>query len=107
VSPREFLRVGERIWNLEKLLNVREGFNRDDDEVPPVWLQNTEVPLKLRSGEQYLMDWFGNRLKEENIERVLDDYYEERGWDVERGVPTRQRLAELGLEDFASLDPAS
>ena len=107
VSPREFLRAGERIWNLEKLLNVREGFNRADDEVPPVWLQNTEVPLKLRSGEQYFMDWFGNRLKEEDIERILDDYYEERGWDVERGVPTRQRLVELGLEDFASLDPAS
>lgn len=106
VSPREFLRVGERIWNLEKLLNVREGFNRDDDEVPPVWLQNTEIPLKLRSGDQYFMDWFGNRLKKEDVEKILDDYYEERGWDVRKGVPTEERLVELGLEDFASLGRA-
>ncbi|MEX2707040.1 MAG: aldehyde ferredoxin oxidoreductase C-terminal domain-containing protein [Candidatus Freyrarchaeum guaymaensis] len=100
VEPREFLRVGERIWNLERLLNVREGFTREDDEVPAVWLQNTEIPLKLRSGDSYLVDWFGNRLTKEDIKRMLDDYYQERGWDVEKGVPTREKLIELELEEF-------
>lgn len=106
ISPREFLRVGERVWNLEKLLNVREGFTREDDEIPSVWLQNIDNPISLRSGEQYLMDWFGNRLTKEDIEKMLDDYYEERGWDVRKGVPTKKRLIELGLEDFAWLSRA-
>ena len=98
ITPREFLRAGERIFNLEKLLNEREGFTRMDDEIPAVWLQNTEVPLKLRSGDRYLTDWFGNRLTKEDIEKILDDYYEERGWDIEKGLPTKEKLVELGLE---------
>ena len=106
VSPREFLRAGERIFNLEKLLNEREGFTRKDDVVPSVWLQNTEVPIRLRSGDMYLRDWFGNRLKEKDMESMLDDYYEERGWDTEKGVPTRKKLLELGLSPDMSFRPA-
>lgn len=101
VTPREFLRAGERIWNLEKLLNVREGFTREDDQIPSVWLQNTETPVKLRFGDQYLVDWFGNRLNKADIEKMLDDYYQERGWDVTSGIPTMEKLAELDLADLA------
>ncbi|MBW1681713.1 MAG: hypothetical protein JRJ35_12590 [Deltaproteobacteria bacterium] len=36
----------------------------------------------------------------EDIEKMLDDHYKERGWDVKNGVPTRERLTELGLEDL-------
>jgi len=100
VTPREFLKAGERIWNLEKLLNVREGFTREDDKAPQVLVQNTEVPVKLRWGDQYLMDWFGNRLSEADIEAMLDDYYAERGWDIVKGIPTMEKLAELGIEDL-------
>jgi aldehyde:ferredoxin oxidoreductase len=32
---------------------------------------------------------------------MLDDYYDERGWDIETGIPTREKLEELGLEDTA------
>ena len=97
VSPREFLRAGERIYNLEKLLNVREGFDRRDDEIPSVWLQNTQTPVRLRTGEIYLRDWFGNRIQKADIEGMLDDYYEERGWDIATGTPTPAKLRELGL----------
>ncbi len=100
VSPRELLRAGERIWNLERMLNVREGFTRLEDEIPSVWLQNIDNPVSLRSGEQYLMDWFGNRLRKEDIEKMLDDYYEERGWDVKTGVPTKEKLVALGMGDL-------
>ena len=44
ITPRELLRAGERVFNLEKLLNVREGFSREDDRIPLVYLQNIEVP---------------------------------------------------------------
>jgi len=103
ITPRELLRAGERIFNLEKLLNVREGFTREDDRIPPVYLQNIETPLPAREGDRYLTDWFGKRLTREDLEGMLDNYYQERGWDVQEGVPTRRKLSELGLEEFAEI----
>jgi len=103
ITPRELLRAGERVFNLEKLLNVREGFRREDDRIPPVYLQNIETPLPAREGERYLTDWFGRRLTREDLEGMLDNYYEERGWDIRRGMPTKSKLTELGLEQFAEI----
>ena len=103
ITPRELLRAGERVFNLEKLLNVRAGFSREDDRIPPVYLQNIEVPLPAREGERYLTDWFGRRLTREDLEGMLDNYYEERGWDIQRGMPTKSKLTELGLEQFAEI----
>jgi len=103
ITPRELLRAGERVFNLEKLLNVREGFSREDDRIPPVYLQNIETPLPAREGERYLTDWFGRRLTREDIEGMLGNYYEERGWDIQRGMPTKSKLTELGLEQFAEI----
>ncbi len=103
ISPRELLRAGERIFNLERLFNVREGFTREDDRIPPVYLQNTETPLPAREGERYLTDWFGRRLVREDLEAMLDAYYEERGWDIQTGIPTQDKLRELGLEKQAEI----
>jgi len=102
ITTQELKKRGERVWNLQKLLNVREGFTRKDDEVPALWLKNTETPLKLKGGDKYLVDWFGRRVSTADIQRMLDDYYEERGWYKEKGVPTKEKLAELGLERFSS-----
>jgi aldehyde:ferredoxin oxidoreductase len=35
------------------------------------------------------------------VEKMFDDYYDERGWDIEKGIPTREKLEELGLKDVA------
>ena len=105
-TPRELLRGGERVWNLEKLLNVREGFTRQDDKIPELYLQNTKTPLKAREGDRYLTDWFGNRITQNEMVKILDDYYEERGWDIQTGVPTKQKLIELGLEEFSQIIPS-
>lgn len=103
ITPRDLLRAGERVLNLEKLLNIREGFNREDDRIPPVYLQNIETPLPACEGDRYLTDWFGRRLTKEDLETMLDTYYEERGWDIQKGVPTKAKLTELGLEPFADI----
>lgn len=104
MTTPELKKVGERVWNLGKLLNIREGFTRQNEEIPGLWLQNTETPLKLASrGDQYLMDWFGRRVTREDIDKTLDDYYEERGWDIRLGIPTQKKLSELGLEEFAGV----
>jgi aldehyde:ferredoxin oxidoreductase len=91
-------KAGERIWNLFKGINVREGFSRKDDRFPPRWLEplkdieGKEVPLTTCEGRPVSMDTFN---------KMLDEYYEERGWNVDTGIPTREKLNELGMEDLA------
>jgi aldehyde:ferredoxin oxidoreductase len=97
VTARELLRAGEIVWNLAKMINAREGFSKEDDLIPDLYLKNTEIPLKAREGDRYLADWFGNRLSKEDIKKMFVDYYIERGWDIKTGLPTKEKLVELGL----------
>jgi aldehyde:ferredoxin oxidoreductase len=85
-STGDLIRVGERVWNLERLYNLREGFTRADDTLPRRLLEEP-VPEGPSKG------WV-SRLPE-----MLDEYYRFRGWD-ERGVPTQRKLEELGLQDL-------
>jgi aldehyde:ferredoxin oxidoreductase len=80
--------VGERIWNLERLFNIREGKGRADD-LPPRRL--LEEPISTGPAK-------GERLERHRYEAMLSEYYRLRGWDGETGVPTGEKLAELGLE---------
>lgn len=100
ITPRELLRAGERIWNLEKLLNLKEGFTRKDDKIPELYFKNTEIPLPAYDGDRYLTDWFGKRLGKEDLEKMVNDYYEERGWDIHTGKLKKEKLTELSLEAF-------
>lgn len=88
-SPDELMKVGERVWNLERCFNVREGLTRADDTLP-YRLFYEEVP----SGPTK-----GSKIDREEFERWLDRYYEERGWDKQTGIPTSEKLRELGLEE--------
>ncbi|MFH1087833.1 MAG: aldehyde ferredoxin oxidoreductase C-terminal domain-containing protein [Chloroflexota bacterium] len=85
--------AGERIWNLYKLLNVREGFDRKADRFPPKWLK----PWSESGKEEPLATCTGEPVSEETFGRWLDEYYDERGWDVATGTPGREKLVELGL----------
>ena len=105
ISAGELKRLGERVWNVYKLLNVREGFTRNDDVIPS-WWRATEVPYPDGTGTPALLkDYWGKTVTRDRLEKMLDDYYDERGWDVERGIPTRKRLIELGLKEFAEVVP--
>jgi len=66
---------------------VREGFTRADDTLPERLL--TE-PLKGGASK-------GHFISKDELNRMLDEYYTERGWNVETGVPTGEKLEELGL----------
>jgi len=81
------LPVGERIFNLKRALNVRWGWNSKDEKLPPLLLQ----PLEEGGTDGYVPD----------VERLLSDYYQVRGWDRQSGKPTREKLLELGLGDVA------
>ena len=99
MSPSEMIKVGERARNLERLLNYREGYTKKDDKFPEAWFE----PLKVEGGEDiHLMDYNKTRyLTKEDTYRMLDDYYTERGWDVETGIPTKEKLDSLGLQSLA------
>jgi aldehyde:ferredoxin oxidoreductase len=94
VDARELKKRGERAFNLFKLLNVREGFSRKDDKCSRIWL----TPRKTPDGVRALMDYYEEKQFSKNdIAKLLDDYYDERGWELEDGNPKKQKLAELGL----------
>jgi len=79
-------KIGERIWNLERLYNIREGIDGAQDTLPARFLEEPlgEGPLSGR-----VVD----------LEKMLGDYYQARGWD-EEGIPTSGKLEDLGLEDL-------
>ncbi len=94
------MQAAERVWNLYKILNWREGFDRNADQPPDKWF----VPLKAAGSEFEMRDYFQTRpLTRADLQQFLDDYYAERGWDPKTGLPTREKLEELNLE-FAVKD---
>ena len=94
VSPEELKRRGERCFNLYKMLNVNEGFSRKDDGCSNIWLSPRETP----DGIKPIMDYYRkNVISKDDIDKLLKDYYNERGWDVELGIPTEEKLEELGI----------
>lgn len=82
-SSRNIERVGERVYNLTRLFNVREGFTSKDDVLPERLLRE---PMRTGPAKGLVV----------NLEPMLKEYYQLRGWD-EGGVPTRAKLNELGL----------
>lgn len=92
LSVPEMVQAAERTWNVERAFLAREGITRADDAYPPRLLRD-----KLKVGDQEVPP-----LDAAQINRFLDEYYDERGWDVARGWPTPAKLAELGLNDIGA-----
>jgi aldehyde:ferredoxin oxidoreductase len=91
LSAEEVQTVGERMNNLARAFNVREGFTRSDDTLPERLM--TE-PLKAGASK-------GHFISKDDLNKMLDEYYAERGWDIKTGAPTRKKLMELGLKYVA------
>jgi len=97
-SLTDFREAMRRNYNLYKALNVRLGFSRKDDVFPDRWFEPLETTDR---GTLVLSDYFGKPLSRKDCEKMLDDYYDERGWDIETGIPTEKTLIGCGLEDVA------
>ena len=97
-SLKDLRKASGRIYNLYKALNVRLGYSRRHDRFPDKWFE----PLKTADrGTLVLRDYFGTPISKQEAEKLLEDYYGERGWDVEAGIPTEKLLREIDLEDVA------
>jgi len=87
VAEEELRTVGERVWNLGRLFNLREGV--EADTVPPKFYAeeyaHTEGPAA------------GKAIGAGALHDAIEEYYTLRGWDAQ-GVPTEAKLAELGID---------
>ena len=86
LTGEEIRRVGERIVNAERTINARFGITRRDDTLPRRFLEEPAGPPDSPSAGSVV-----------ELEPMLDEYYIARGWDVETGLPTREKLQDLGL----------
>lgn len=94
LSLEEVERIGERIWNLERAFNIREGVRRDQD-ILPYRVMHEPVPDGMHKGMF---------CPPEELSAMLDVYYTLRGWTPE-GVPTREKLEALGLASVVQEQP--
>jgi aldehyde:ferredoxin oxidoreductase len=85
------IEAAERVYNLERAYNVRVGITRENDSLPERFFAE---PAKARVGD-------GEMLDHGKFEKMKDEYYELRGWDVKTGIPTSKTLKGLGLKDVA------
>lgn len=93
MTPQELKRAGERISNLKKLFNIREGWTRADDTLPPRVLQE-----KLSDGVAA-----GVGLTREELDYMIGGYYRARGWTGDGLIP-ESRLMELGLMELGLME---
>ncbi len=84
MTGAEFIQGGERIWNLERLYNLRAGIESSQDTLP-ARLLNDPIPEGPSKGWVHKLD------------ELLPKYYEIRGWDL-KGVPTPEKLQELAID---------
>lgn len=91
LDEAQFLKIGERIANVEHAFNIREGFRRKDWEYLPPRMYE---PLPTGPNQ-------GDQITPEMVKAYFDGLYQLRGWDVATGVPTRAKLEELDLKDIA------
>jgi aldehyde:ferredoxin oxidoreductase len=87
LSMDDYWKTAERIYTLERSFNVANGFNRQDDTVPPRMYKEA-LSVGAAKGKILTLD---------GINELLDKYYADRGWD-KKGIPTKARVKELGLE---------
>ncbi len=81
--------AAERLVNLERCLDAREGLNRKEDRLPDRFFR----PFPGGVNKDKALDT-------EMVEKMKDAYYGERGWNLETGLPTSEKLRELGLADL-------
>ncbi|HET9596036.1 MAG TPA: aldehyde ferredoxin oxidoreductase family protein [Anaeromyxobacteraceae bacterium] len=82
-TVEDYVAAGERIWNLERLFNLKAGFTADDDVLPQ---RMTTDPIPAGPAKGHVS----------HVPDMLPEYYQLRGWDP-AGVPTPERLRQLHL----------
>ena len=82
----ELMRMGERAWNLKRMINVNLGIGSGYDDLPKAF----QIPYPDAEGELkgFIPD----------INNMLGSYYQVRGWSIDKGIPSEEKIEELGLK---------
>ena len=76
-NSEALIRRAERAWTLLRMANVREGYTKKDETIPEQWFGESGF-------KNYLTE---NPITRKEVEKMIEDYYDEWGWDVRTGVP--------------------
>ncbi len=108
LDENEFYRLGERVFNLQRAIRVREGYQfRKDDTLPerfftvPLATTTRSPECTVPGKDGQAISKKGAVLDREKFEKLKDEFYALRGWDVASGRQTMATLSKLGLEDIA------
>jgi aldehyde:ferredoxin oxidoreductase len=82
-SDEDMLKIGERIWNLERMFNLEAGLSKADDTLPPRLLNE---PVKSGPAKGKVAE----------LDVMLEEYYQTRGW-YQDGLPTEEKLQDLAI----------
>jgi aldehyde:ferredoxin oxidoreductase len=108
LDERGLLKIGERVFNLQRMLLLRDGWRGRRDDTLLDYLH--EEPLQgvywsaecLAPGKDgQVISRKGAKLERKDFEKMKDEFYTLRGWDVSSGIPTKEKLKELELDDIA------
>lgn len=88
LSFEEFLKIGERIYNLTRMFNIREGFTKEDDNLPQRF-------FTIRSDTGWSLD-------RRDLDSLLEEYYKLRGWN-HNGIPTPKTLEKLNIKNLIKI----
>jgi aldehyde:ferredoxin oxidoreductase len=91
ISPRDLMKTCERLFTLFKAYPIREGMTRKDDDWPERFYKEPGDEGRAK----------GKVLDRAAMDKLLDGYYEVRGWDKKTGIPPKAKWLELGLDDVA------
>jgi len=94
LNQEDLRAAAERSWNLLRNLNAKEGFSRKDDVFPKEWFK----ALKFGETKLEIQNFFGSTIITPEIAtQLIDDYYDERGWDKSNGLPSQNKLKNFNL----------
>ncbi|HEY9054991.1 MAG TPA: aldehyde ferredoxin oxidoreductase C-terminal domain-containing protein [Rectinemataceae bacterium] len=116
LDPESLLRQSERVYNFQRLFNLRKGKGRREDDYPPYRAVGPVTPIEYHSRERrydsQLEEILGARVavmgveekiaalrrhRMESYERLMDAVYARRGW-TSQGIPKPEKLEELGID---------
>jgi len=100
----------ERIFNMQRLIRVGEGHKVPQDDYPPEFNFTEPLGLSLHGSKMLMpgpgarpVDMTGKKLDRNKFKAMLKEYYALRGWDENTGLPAKETLIKLGMEDTAQL----
>ena len=91
LTEDELFKIAKRVMHLERAYNIREGRTRDDDTLPKRFFERPAPDGEFE----------GDLMNRDKFEKMKDEYYTLRGWDLKTGIPTKETFLDFELPDIA------